>query len=309
MASIFISYRHSDAAGHAGRLYDKFAERFGEANVFKDLDSLEPGANFAEVIEDTISRCDALIAVIGKDWLAPNPDGSSRLKSRNDWVRLELVAALSRKLRIVPALVGGATLPKAGELPQVLRPLTKHHAVVLSEDVWPLQVTQMLDRLERAIAKDDRARKLKILADALPDQPVRIRRTKDQPKRVITPRVPVRPRPWGVEVRKASGRTRVLDVRRGRAKHEVTVRDGRWGSPAARVTLDGETQIPRSPGQRLSADPSFAQFRLPLTSPSGASFARLVLKTDRNTGRMDWLYLSIGGKRLYVEGDPPEMTR
>ena len=43
MASIFISYRRSDAPGHAGWLYERLAERFGEANVFKDLDSMEPG--------------------------------------------------------------------------------------------------------------------------------------------------------------------------------------------------------------------------------------------------------------------------
>ena len=43
MASIFVSYRRTDAAGHAGRLYDQLANRFGAANIFKDLDSMEPG--------------------------------------------------------------------------------------------------------------------------------------------------------------------------------------------------------------------------------------------------------------------------
>jgi hypothetical protein len=71
MASIFVSYRRTDAAGHAGRLYDQLVNRFGAANIFKDLDSMEPGADFAEVIEATVARCDALIAVIGSDWLYP----------------------------------------------------------------------------------------------------------------------------------------------------------------------------------------------------------------------------------------------
>ena len=43
MATIFISYRRSDTAGHAGRLYNQLVQRFGEANVFKDLDSMKPG--------------------------------------------------------------------------------------------------------------------------------------------------------------------------------------------------------------------------------------------------------------------------
>ena len=102
MASIFISYRHSDAAGHARLLYERFAERFGEANVFKDLDSTELGADYEKVIKDTLAGCDALIAVIGKDWLEPRPDGTSRLRDRGDWVRMELANALKREeVRVV----------------------------------------------------------------------------------------------------------------------------------------------------------------------------------------------------------------
>ena len=43
MACVFVSYRRSDAPVHAGRLYDNFAARLGAENVFKDLDSIEPG--------------------------------------------------------------------------------------------------------------------------------------------------------------------------------------------------------------------------------------------------------------------------
>ena len=111
MASIFVSYRRTDAAGHAGRLYDQLANRFGAANIFKDLDSMEPGADFAEVIEDTVARCDALIAVIGSDWL------SSRLEDPDGWVRLEIANALDRKVRVVPVLVEGAKMPAPSELP------------------------------------------------------------------------------------------------------------------------------------------------------------------------------------------------
>jgi len=151
MPSIFVSYRRSDAPGHAGRLYDGLVERFGEANVFKDLDSMEPGADFEKVIRDTIARCDVLIAIIGDNWLARNEEGQSRLHDPDDWVRLELANALSRTVRVVPVLVNGASLPEPSDLPEDVRTLTRRHAVVLNEDVWKLQVAQLVDSLQHVL--------------------------------------------------------------------------------------------------------------------------------------------------------------
>jgi len=34
MPDIFISYRREDSAGHAGRLFDRIRERFGDESVF-----------------------------------------------------------------------------------------------------------------------------------------------------------------------------------------------------------------------------------------------------------------------------------
>src|SRR5512133_1783184 len=51
---IFVCYRRTDAPAHAGRIYDRLVERFGADNVYRDLDSTTPGADFAEVINETI---------------------------------------------------------------------------------------------------------------------------------------------------------------------------------------------------------------------------------------------------------------
>jgi frataxin-like iron-binding protein CyaY len=153
MTSIFVSYRRTDAPGHAGRLFDRLVDRFGEAGVFKDLDSMEPGADFVEVIEETIAGCDALIAVIGRDWLAAEAGGSRRLDDPEDWVRLEIANALKRKIRVVPVLVSGASMPSAADLPEDLQPLARRHAIELSETAWLAQVNQLIDALERSFAR------------------------------------------------------------------------------------------------------------------------------------------------------------
>ena len=153
MPSIFLSYRRSDAPGHAGRLYDRLVDRFGETGVFKDLDSMEPGADFGEVIEETVARCDALIAVIGRDWLAADETGVPRLDSPEDWVRLEIGNALKRNVRVIPVLVEGARMPSAVDLPADLQALARRHAVELSESAWNPQVRQLIDALETLLAK------------------------------------------------------------------------------------------------------------------------------------------------------------
>src|SRR5438874_1629962 len=48
--AIFISYRRQDEPNFAGRLYDRFVSHFGKDNVFIDVDSIEPGLDFADVI-------------------------------------------------------------------------------------------------------------------------------------------------------------------------------------------------------------------------------------------------------------------
>lgn len=153
MTSIFVSYRRTDAPGHAGRLFDHLVDRFGQASVFKDLDSMEPGADFVEVIEETVAACDALIAVIGRDWLAAEQGGSRRLDDPEDWVRLEIANALRRKIRVVPVLVAGASMPSAADLPEDLQALARRHAVELSETAWHAQVNQLIDALERSFAR------------------------------------------------------------------------------------------------------------------------------------------------------------
>ena len=50
---IFISYRRDDARGIAGRLMDSLSNYFGDGRVFRDIEGIEGGANFEEVLSET----------------------------------------------------------------------------------------------------------------------------------------------------------------------------------------------------------------------------------------------------------------
>jgi hypothetical protein len=147
MPFIFVCYRRSDAAGYAGRLYDELSDRFGEENVFKDLESIEPGVDFTQVIAETIARCDALVAVIGPRWLVSEHEGHP-LTDPQDWVRREIGLALRQSVRVIPVLVEGARMPVAVDLPDEIKPLASRHAVNLGGARQ--DVRGFVDRLDRS---------------------------------------------------------------------------------------------------------------------------------------------------------------
>jgi hypothetical protein len=130
---IFISYRREETAYPAGWLYDRLADRFGGGQVFKDVDSIQLGDDFVEVITSAVGSCDVLLALIGDEWLTITDDhGRRRLDNPDDFVRLEIEAALTRNVRVIPILVDGARMPRADQLPGSLAKLVRRQALELS---------------------------------------------------------------------------------------------------------------------------------------------------------------------------------
>jgi predicted ATPase len=152
---IFLSYRREDSAGYAGRLHDTLAMRFGPENVFLDVDSIEPGANFETVLEETLAGCDTFLVLIGPRWSdTEDASGRKRLFDRTDYVRREIELALSTgTTRIIPVLVDGTHLPDPGDLPDSIAPLVKHQAVSLSNANWPIEVRILADKLASPVIR------------------------------------------------------------------------------------------------------------------------------------------------------------
>lgn len=160
MSGIFISYRRDDSAPSAGRLCDRLSAEFGDDQVFMDVDDIPPGADFSAHISAKIGGCDALLAVIGKQWLtARNVDGRLRLSDPDDLVSREIALALQRGIVVIPVLVEGATMPTAADLRSDLKPLAQRNAVTINDqnfqgDIGKLiTALQMLPGLRRPISQ------------------------------------------------------------------------------------------------------------------------------------------------------------
>ena len=150
--NIFISYREKDTAGETGRLVDSLKQYFYEDQIFMDIDKLEPGVDFTDVISTSLENCDVMLAVIGPNWAATNAGtGKSRIKDSNDWVRLEIATALERKIRVVPVLVDGAVLPASDDLPEDLQPLLRRQAYEISNKRWRYDTENLIAFLEKSV--------------------------------------------------------------------------------------------------------------------------------------------------------------
>jgi hypothetical protein len=117
-----------------------------------DVDTIEPGQDFVMAIEEAVENCNALLVVIDPDWLdARDAEDRRRLDDEHDLVRLEVVAALERGVRVVPVLVQGATMPTAQVLPEPMTVLARRNASVLTNERWDTDIEPLLAALDKIV--------------------------------------------------------------------------------------------------------------------------------------------------------------
>jgi hypothetical protein len=166
---IFISYRREETAYPAGWLYERLAERFGAGQVFKDVDSIQLGDDFVEVITRAVGSCDVLLALIGDEWLRISDSyGRRRIDDPEDFVRLEIEAALTREVRVIPILVDGASMPSADELPDSLTALVRRQALELSPSRFEFDTNRLFRVVDWTLAD------VRTAQDAAADEPTQV---------------------------------------------------------------------------------------------------------------------------------------
>src|SRR5579872_843801 len=150
-ANIFINYRREESSGHAGRLFDGLSGHFA-GRLFMDVDTLEPGIDFVEAIEHAVGSCEVLIVIIGREWLTiQDADGQRRLDDPTDFVRLEIEAALTRRIRVIPVLVQDAPMPRPEKLPPPLASLARRNAIQLSDARWGYDVDRLASTIQKIL--------------------------------------------------------------------------------------------------------------------------------------------------------------
>jgi len=158
VSRIFINYRREDTAPNASRIYEWLAERYGDEQVFMDVDTIEPGLDWMQAIDRAVGSADLVLALIGTDWLN---EFERRGFETDDPMRHELETALAREeIRVIPLLVNGAKMPPSTELPPSLASLARRHALEImrpGDERFRVDKQALLERVDRVIGVPESA--------------------------------------------------------------------------------------------------------------------------------------------------------
>lgn len=149
---IFISYRHAGEDGFVGRLADRLAAVYGEANVFRDVAALRSGESFERRIGSRLDDATVVVAVIGSQWAGRRLLRGARIRDRSDWVRREIEHALASGKPVIPILVGNAALPDAADLPPSLRGLLAVHAGRVRDESFGQDLQRLVTEIDALAA-------------------------------------------------------------------------------------------------------------------------------------------------------------
>ena len=291
MPTIILSYRRDDTGAIAGRIFDRLVGHYGADQVFMDIDSIPFGLDFREHIEETLKRCDVLLAIVGAHWAAPNETGSFRINEENDWVRIEVEAALAKKIPVIPVLIDDAELPAPTSLPEGLRGLAFRQAAPVNSgrDFHP-----HMDRLIKAM---DRLITVQSASEAKPEAPA-------QAKPEKKPRIAARPsRDADVaDKRPKSAKTGASSA----ASAEKSSSAPRLGQRLWRLAVLPEGRLPRG----TFAMAAVASFIVLLALVIGITALAALNENYNGTPKgalfllvpWNWAMIALGGKRLHDLG-------
>ena len=130
---VFVSYRRSDTAHLAGRIFDHLEDAFGRDEVFFDVEAIPPGVDFKAYIDTRMRQSAVVLALIGPNWLR-QPTLMQRMLGRGsgpDHVVMEIEIAMRHGVPVIPMLIDGAAMPGEDSLPPSIRSLSSLNAMTI----------------------------------------------------------------------------------------------------------------------------------------------------------------------------------
>lgn len=160
MPKFFISYRRQDSAYPAHSICGALEAQFGPDSVVFDVDTIPLGVDFKQYLNRAVSDCDALLAIIGDQWLeSQRDDGTRRLSNPDDLVRIEIESAFQRSIPVIPVLVGRARIPNEDDLPDSLKRLVRCNAAdVRSGGSFRTDLDRLVERLACLVREIDESK-------------------------------------------------------------------------------------------------------------------------------------------------------
>jgi TIR domain-containing protein len=145
---VFLNYRSTAGTEEVYRLDTELRARLGSHAVFRDHKSIEPGRAYPQELLSNVRAAKVLVAIIGKHWeTSLQTDGTRALDNSSDWVRRELVEAITHNVKIVPVIVGVREQLRGPGLPEEIRDLAELQFVHLRHRPTDADIAAVVDEL------------------------------------------------------------------------------------------------------------------------------------------------------------------
>lgn len=136
---VFISYRRDGGDILAGRISDRLTAM--GYSVFFDVEAMRSGM-FNTQIYSAIDKCEDVVLILP-------PNALDRCANTDDWVRQEIVYALSKKKNIIPVIMRGFEFPDT--IPLEMEPIRFMEGVVASSDYFDAVVNRLVSLLRSKV--------------------------------------------------------------------------------------------------------------------------------------------------------------
>jgi TIR domain len=148
VGGVFINYRGEDSDTAAVLIDRELTSRFGDDRVFLDSRSIPVGVDFVDELLGRLRGCSVLLVVIGPRWLTLADAAGARLvDDPRDWIRREIVEALTHGLRVIPVLTGDVRLPAEEDLPDDIAGLSRRQYVHLRRRYASADLAFLVNRI------------------------------------------------------------------------------------------------------------------------------------------------------------------
>ncbi len=145
---IFVSYRRDDAGWPAGRIYSQLSSIFA-GNIFFDYESIKPGADWMDAIDQALDDCIVQLVIIGPKWATLKRRGTRipRILEPKDMVAHEIRTALRKKVITIPLMIDHNRMPYGKQLPSGLKSLSRENAMLFNQDNYFAKMDVLIDRV------------------------------------------------------------------------------------------------------------------------------------------------------------------
>ncbi|WP_410564505.1 toll/interleukin-1 receptor domain-containing protein [Amycolatopsis sp. cmx-4-61] len=149
---MFLNYRADDEKFGVALIDRALSEEFGESAIFFASRSIDLGAKWEPEMFDAVRRSDALLVIMGRNWLESRVPGTDRrrLDDPDDFVRREILTAFELGKQVIPVRLDVRRF-SAAELPEPLASLPELQDIHIHCRTTKPDIDRLAERLRKLI--------------------------------------------------------------------------------------------------------------------------------------------------------------